>query len=125
MPKPQRFHSKNLRNCCQNCKILIPKFEVPKGETEKTYLHKSVYRGLAWRYGNTPEDVASEMTVTVAKKTLPTSIAERAAYELGVIDSMGFNGYFLIISDFVNWGKNEGIVYIVFIVLSVVQKKSK
>ena len=32
-------------------KILIPKFPVPKGEDEKSFFHKLVWRGLAWRYG--------------------------------------------------------------------------
>lgn len=92
-------------------KILIPKFPVPKGETEKSYLEKLVYRGLAWRYGGVAEADTSELTIAAAKKTLPPDISERAAYELGVVEQMGFSGYFLIISDFINWGKNQGIVF--------------
>lgn len=92
-------------------KILIPKFDVPKGETEQSYLEKLVYRGLAWRYGNTPEEKASKFSVEEAKKTLPKDVLERAKYELKVIDDMGFNGYFLIISDFITWGKDKGIVF--------------
>ena len=84
---------------------------MPKGETEKTYLHKLVYQGLAWRYGNTEEQTTAKMTVAAAKKTLPTDILARAEYELGVIEKMGFSGYFLIIQDFINWGKNAGIVF--------------
>ncbi len=92
-------------------KILIPKFPVPKGETEKTYLDKLVYAGLAWRYGGKTEDEAAKLTIKQAIKTLPEEIAKRAEYELGVIEGMGFNGYFLIIQDFINWGKNKGIVF--------------
>lgn len=92
-------------------KILIPKFDVPEGETEKTYLHQLVYSGLAMRYGGVDETAASKLDIKAAMKTLPTDIAARAKYELEVIDSMGFNGYFLIIQDFINWGKNEGIVF--------------
>jgi DNA polymerase-3 subunit alpha len=92
-------------------KILIPKFPVPKGEDEKSYLHKLVYSGLAWRYGGKSEEEANTLTIEQAIKTLPEEIATRAEYELGVIDGMGFNGYFLIIQDFINWGKNEGIVF--------------
>lgn len=108
----------NTRKIAERCsvelslgKILIPKFEVPKGETEESYLHRLVYQGLAWRYGGVDEDGAGKLTVKTAKTTLPKSIAERAKYELSVISSMGFNGYFLIISDFINWGKNQGIVF--------------
>lgn len=92
-------------------KILIPKFPVPRGETEKSYLDQLVYQGLAWRYGKTDQDKAERLTIDQAKKTLPKHIAERAAYELDVIERMGFNGYFLIISDFINWGKDNGIVF--------------
>lgn len=92
-------------------KILIPKFPVPKGETEKSYLDSLVFQGLAWRYGKTDQKKAEKMTVTEAKKTLPKKVRERAEYELDVIERMGFNGYFLIISDFINWGKDNGIVF--------------
>jgi len=92
-------------------KILIPKFPVPEGETEKTYLDKLTYSGLAWRYGGKTEAEAAKMSVAEAQKTLPKNIAERTTYELGVIDKMGFNGYFLIIQDFINWGKDNGIVF--------------
>jgi DNA polymerase-3 subunit alpha len=92
-------------------KILIPKFDVPKGETESSYLEKLVYRGLAWRYGKTEEDKTVDMSVKDAQKTLPEHVLERAKFELKVINDMGFNGYFLIISDFINWGKDQGIVF--------------
>jgi DNA polymerase-3 subunit alpha len=92
-------------------KILIPKFPVPSGETEKSYLHKLVYRGLAWRYGDLTEEQAFDISITEAKKHIPENVLERTSFEIGVIDSMGFNGYFLIISDFIGWGKAEGIVF--------------
>ena len=92
-------------------KILIPKFPVPDGETEKTYLDKLVYSGLAWRYGGIDKATAMDMSVEEAKKTLPYEVEQRTDYELGIIDSMGFNGYFLIISDFIGWGKDQGIVF--------------
>ncbi len=92
-------------------KILIPKFPVPEGKTEKTYLEQLVYQGLARRYGGVSAEDAETITIAAAKKTLPKKVAERAKYELGVIDGMGFNGYFLIISDFINWGKSNGIVF--------------
>lgn len=92
-------------------RILIPQFPVPKGETEKSYLVRLTYQGLAWRYGGQTMERASKLTVSQAKKTLPKEILDRAAYELDVIGSMGFNGYFLIIADFINWGKNQGIVF--------------
>ena len=92
-------------------KILIPKFDVPNGETEKTYLHKLTYRGLAWRYGGASEDEARDMDVNKAQGTLTKELKERAKYELETIGKMGFDGYFLIVADFINWGKNRGIVF--------------
>ncbi len=92
-------------------KILIPKFPVPKGEDEKSYLHKLVYSGLAWRYGSVEESEAKELSIEAVKKVLSKKILERTEYELGIIDNMGFNGYFLIIQDFINWGKDNGIVF--------------
>ncbi|MDB5169220.1 MAG: dnaE [Candidatus Saccharibacteria bacterium] len=92
-------------------KILIPKFPTPRGETERSYLEKLVYKGLAWRYGNIPEVEASTLSVADAKKIIPEHVLERTAFEMGVIDQMGFNGYFLIISDFIGWGKAQGIVF--------------
>jgi DNA polymerase-3 subunit alpha len=92
-------------------KILIPKFPVPEGETEESYLTKMVWRGLAWRYGGLKEDKASELSVEEAKKHVPEAPTKRAEYELSIIAQMGFNGYFLIVSDFINWGKDQGIIF--------------
>lgn len=92
-------------------KILIPKFSVPDGETESSYLRKLVYRGLAWRYGSAEEEHANQLEEASSKKILSADIIQRAEYELEVIDQMNFNGYFLIISDFINWGKDRGIVF--------------
>jgi DNA polymerase-3 subunit alpha len=91
--------------------ILIPKFPVPDGETEESYLQKMVWRGLAWRYGGIPEADTKEMPIEEAKKHVPEAPTKRAEYELGIIAQMGFNGYFLIVSDFIGWGKDQGIIF--------------
>ncbi len=97
-------------------KILIPKFPVPSGQTEKSYLEEQVYQGLAWRYGKLKNEAitepkAAKLSIAEAKKTLPKSVLDRAEYELSVIEEMNFNGYFLIIADFIKWGKDKGIVF--------------
>jgi DNA polymerase-3 subunit alpha len=109
---------KNTRAIADRCdvtielgKILIPKFPVPKGETEKSYLQKLVWQGLAWRYGDAPLEKRDTLSTEAAKKTLGPEIIERAEYELGVMDDMGYNGYFLIAQDFINWGKDQGIIF--------------
>ena len=92
-------------------KILIPKFPVPEGETEKTYLDKLVFRGLAERYARIGREQADKLTIPEVKKLLEPVVLERAEYELSVIDGMGFNGYMLIVQDFINWGKDQGIIF--------------
>lgn len=92
-------------------KILIPTFPVPAGESEESYLRALVYRGLAWRYGALSRQQASQATVPAAKKLLSKEVLARAEYELRVIGEMGFNGYFLIIWDFMHWGKQQGIIF--------------
>lgn len=108
----------NSRTISERCnvefdlgKILIPSFPPPKKETEKSHLEKLVYQGLTVRYANLTLKEARKLKTADAKAKLPKPVAERAAYELSVIDHMGFNSYFLIISDFVNWGKGNGIVF--------------
>ena len=88
---------------------LIPEFPCPDGESEKSYLEKLVWRGLAWRYGGA--DYGNNLNAKEAKKLLAPEIIERTEYELSVIEKMGFNGYFLIVQDFINWGKDRGIVF--------------
>ncbi len=92
-------------------KILIPKFPVPKGEDEKSYLEKLTWQGLAWRYNDIDDDTRDSLRVTDAKKMLRKEVIERAEYELGVMNDMGYNGYFLIVQDFINWGKDQGIIF--------------
>lgn len=92
-------------------KILIPKFPTPNGESEKEFLDKLVYRGMAFRYlGKTVEE-AKEMKNEEIRKLLSDDQRERLDMEFGVLDKMGYNGYFLIVQDFINWGKSQGIIF--------------
>lgn len=92
-------------------KILIPTFPTPEGFNEKTYLDVLVFQGLAWRYGGVSMEESAELSIEEARLRTPEEVLVRADYELGVIDRMGFNGYFLIVQDFINWGKNQGIIF--------------
>lgn len=92
-------------------RILIPTFPVPEGETEKTFLDKLVYRGMAMRYaGKTPDEV-KDMKPEDVRPLLNEEQTERLDLELGVLDKMGYNAYFLIVQDFINWGKDQGIIF--------------
>lgn len=109
---------KNTREIADRCdvefefgKILIPTFPTPKGMNEKSYLHQLVWQGLAWRYGGVEREKRTDVTIEQARKLLKPEIVERADYELKIMDDMGFNGYFLIVQDFINWGKDRGIIF--------------
>lgn len=92
--------------------ILIPTFSTPKGYDEKSYLHQLVFQGLNNRYcGMSLDGDPLATSIEAYRETIPAHVLERADYELGVIDRMGFNGYFLIVQDFINWGKNRGIIF--------------
>ncbi len=70
----------------------LPKFVVPDGETSWSYLNRLCREGLARRY---PEDDGA--------------LRERLDYELGVIQSMGYVDYFLIVWDFIHFARSRGI----------------
>lgn len=92
-------------------KTLIPKFDTPSGDSESIFLKELVYKGCAWRYGKIKRKKSLELDLNEVENLIPKDVIERANYELSVIDSMGFSGYFLIVQDFINWGKDQGIIF--------------
>ena len=92
-------------------KILIPKFPTPNGQSEKEYLDQLVYRGMAMRYAGKTVEEATEMKNEQIRSLLSDAERERLDMEFGVLDKMGYNGYFLIVQDFINWGKSQGIIF--------------
>ncbi len=72
---------------------LLPRFEVPEGESEDSWLRKEAERGLH-------EKLGAEVT---------SVHLERMNYELDVMSKMGFPGYFLVVADLVAQAKREGI----------------
>lgn len=92
-------------------KILIPKYPVPDGETEHSHLKRLVYTGLGVRYlGKTKEEM-NAIAPDDIKKLLTEDVRDRAKMEMDVMANMGYEGYFLIVQDFINWGKDRGIVF--------------
>jgi DNA polymerase-3 subunit alpha len=71
----------------------MPRFPVLEGETEDTWFVKEVEKGLRYRY---PDGI-------------PDAVRRQADFEIGVITQMGFPGYFLVVADFINWAKDNGI----------------
>lgn len=91
--------------------ILIPEFATPEGKTENQHLKELSYQGLAWRYTDMSREEAAKLSVEEVKSKISQETLERFEYELGVINGMGFDGYFLIVADFINWGKDQGIIF--------------
>ena len=76
-------------------KTKLPHFPLPIGyESSEDYLKKLVTEGLINRYG----------------KNITDEINKRLEYELSIIKKTGFASYFLIVQDFVNWAKQNGII---------------
>lgn len=92
-------------------KILIPKFPTPNGESEKEYLDHLVYTGMAVRYAGLSLEDAKTKSNQALRELLTNPQRERLDMEFGVLDTMGYNGYFLIVQDFINWGKSQGIIF--------------
>ena len=74
----------------------LPEFPLPEGKTANEYLREFCEAGLKKRYPN-PTDITEVHR-------------ERLEYEMGVIEGTGFASYFLIVQDFVNWAKENGVV---------------
>ncbi|HCH00094.1 MAG: DNA polymerase III subunit alpha [Candidatus Aquicultor primus] len=89
----------NTCNIADRCNVeikfgeyLLPNYEIPEGYTVDEYFEKLCREGFAKRYPNPTE-----------------AHRERLEYEIGVIEQMGFPGYFLVVHDFVNYAKSNDI----------------
>jgi len=78
----------------------LPKFQVPEGETLDSYIQRRAREGLDQRF--------AEIART-GRRVDSDTYRERLERELGVVITMGFSGYFLIVQDFINWAKRNGI----------------
>jgi DNA polymerase-3 subunit alpha len=72
---------------------LMPRFPLPDGETEQSWLRKEVWAGMDRRYTGGFDEQRRK----------------QAEYEIGVIEQMGFCAYFLVVADFIMWAKRNGI----------------
>ena len=70
----------------------MPRYIPEDGSTPAQYLRKLTYEGLNKKYGNITDE-----------------IKERAEYELGIVEKLGFVEYFLIVWDFIHWAESQGI----------------
>ena len=68
--------------------------DIPPGETEESWFVKEVWRGIESRYPG---------------EKLTDTVRARVEMELDVVRTKGYCGYFLVVADFINWSKNNGI----------------
>jgi DNA polymerase III subunit alpha len=81
-------------------KTHMPTYKVPEGESLDTYLANIIWKGLERRFvEHTARGLKFDVEIYRA----------RIEREMGVIQKMGFSGYFLIVWDFINWAKEHGI----------------
>jgi DNA polymerase-3 subunit alpha len=80
---------------------MLPAYPVPAGGTTEGHLAEESGRGL-------DERLEQARTLRGLSRDAGT-YAERLALELGVICSMGFAGYFLIVADFIRWARGNGV----------------
>jgi DNA polymerase III subunit alpha len=71
----------------------MPRFPVPDGETQASWLRQEVEKGVTRRFGAAPAQ----------------DVLDRIDYELGVIDKMGFPAYFLVVADICNYARASKI----------------
>ncbi|MGN6406508.1 DNA polymerase III subunit alpha [Sinomonas sp.] len=78
---------------CNTKASYMPRFPCPEGENEESWFVQEVERGLHYRFPG----------------GIPDEVRKQAEYEIGIITQMGFPGYFLVVADFINWAKDNGI----------------
>jgi len=78
----------------------LPRFPLPEGQSEDQALREFAERGLKDRFAEMRQ---------LGHEPNESAYLERLEIELGVITSMGFPGYFLIVQDFINWAKHNGV----------------
>ena len=98
------FMTNNIADMCDDVQMpfgspKLPTFPIPDGSSERSYIEELILKG--WYKRKFHKMTQDEQSVR----------KERIKYELDVIDSMGFIGYFLIVHDFMDWGRNNGVLF--------------
>jgi DNA polymerase-3 subunit alpha len=94
---------------------MLPAYPVPPGSNTEDFLREEAVTGLRARLAATRGAVTATAAVTTAATAEATPDTRTAPYEarldleLGVICSMGFAGYFLIVADFIRWARDNGV----------------
>lgn len=91
-------------------KYHLPEFVAPDGKTNVEYFHELCEAGLAERYGVSREDAEKGKGAGAKDASDAAMLYERLDYEMSTIEQMGYVEYFLIVWDFINFAKKNGIM---------------
>ncbi|MDE0789397.1 MAG: DNA polymerase III subunit alpha [Woeseiaceae bacterium] len=97
------------RRCSLDLKLgdsILPAFPVPSGETEADFLEAEARQGLQ---ASLETKFALESVPVKERDAFSAPYHSRLKIELGVIQSMGFPGYFLIVADFIRWARENNV----------------
>jgi DNA polymerase-3 subunit alpha len=97
------------RRCNLNLQLgksVLPEFPVPEGQTEAEFLEAEAKQGLERALSRIFE---ARKIPENERAAFSAPYFERLDIELGVIQSMGFPGYFLIVADFIRWARENGV----------------
>ncbi len=88
----------------------FPAFDFPAGHDADSFLKLEAYRGLARNNNISADSLDEKNFIETIEKQISAPILERLKYELDIISRKGYSAYFLIVADFVNWSKAQGII---------------
>ncbi len=94
------------RRCSMELKLdtyFLPDYPIPPGETEASFFEAEARAGLERRLARILDPAADDYAAR--RKTYE----DRLAFELGIILQMAYQGYFLIVAEFIRWAKQHGI----------------
>ena len=90
----------NTEKIAERCNVefefghtILPNFDIPDGTSHYDFFRNFCYEGMKKRYS----------------ENMHEKVSERLEYELSVIEKMGFIDYFLIVSDFIRYAKEQNI----------------
>lgn len=97
-------------------KPVLPEFPIPEGYTPTSFMREVATNGVTYHLENKFKKkfkIASLSDMSAEQKCEYDNTwniyKDRIDYEVGIIDDMGFPGYFLIVSDFIVWAKENGV----------------
>ncbi|GMO57867.1 MAG: DNA polymerase III subunit alpha [Rickettsiales bacterium] len=99
--------AKRISTMAYNRKPTLPHFPLPEGQTEQQYMRKLSEDGLTEKLKQ--KFINENITDEAKQEEIKKIYFDRLDYEINIIETMDFSGYFLIVSDFIIWSKKNGV----------------